>query len=168
MENTDLSQQTIKYQQEKIMNMPIPVVKDLLRGLIIDLHRDCGQKIDKDETKYLLGRIYDVLTTRYKQWRWFEVMRTFERGGMEEFGTWRKVTVKLLFSWLYTSENNRRVALTTKIEEQEKQFKHTKINPSIASRYVRMIRDNLARTENGGMWQENLSQFEKQRNGKLR
>lgn len=72
---------------------------------IQSLADDFNQRLEKDMGLHICRRLREVLTTKYKSWSVGTVHAVFQTGLSGGYGKYQKISVKVLFSWLSSAQN---------------------------------------------------------------
>lgn len=104
----------------KISDVSETDVKMWIWDEITYLANDCGQNIDADMLQHIGRRLFEKLNTTYRSWYVGDIHAVFQMGLSGAYGTFRKVTVQSLFSFLKIAQSQRSNLMAQKAENEAK------------------------------------------------
>ena len=72
---------------------------------ITSLANDFNQRLSDDILFHICKRLREILTTKYKSWSVGTVHAVFQTGLSGGYGKYQMISVKALFSWLSSAQN---------------------------------------------------------------
>lgn len=159
-EITDLERVYLAY---PIVDIPVETFKKMLMSKVVSTLTDNGQSsVTAADVRYMCVRVYEKIVNQYKTFRWLEVKKVFERGIEEDFGSFTRVTVKVLLSWFRKMEIELRNNM--KRNEDSKRIKpdNELVDSKLAGRWGRFIRFSISRDIPEEIYQAmTIEEFEK-------
>jgi len=104
----------------KISDISEVDIKVWILDEITSLASDCGQNIDNEMTLHIGRRLFEKLNTTYRSWYIGDIHAVFQMGLSGAYGTFRKVTVQSLFSFLKIAQAQRSNLMAQKAENEAK------------------------------------------------
>lgn len=104
-----------------IKDIPKKTLSSEIAGLIAQTIKDYGKAVDEEQRKHIIARVYVVLTTKYRNWEWREVITAFERGKVGHFGGESRCSVTMILRWLagHQTDRNKQAANDSVQEKQD-------------------------------------------------
>jgi len=100
----------VDYDRDKIRDISRTDLKLIVLGLVEELHKDCGQKIDDDLLQHTSMKFSSMICGGFSSWYWGDVRRVCLSGITGAYGTRiERITFQTLMTWMKRAQQQRGV-----------------------------------------------------------
>lgn len=98
----------IDYERVRIKDISRTDVKLLVIGLIEELHKDCGQRIDEELLQHTTLKFSDLLGIQFATWHWGDIRRLCQNGIAGGYGgKSERINYQTLLTWMKRAQKER-------------------------------------------------------------
>jgi len=116
----------------KIKDALGPDLKDSLVDEVMDLHLDAGLKMDESIGQHTVEKMYGLLTAKYKNWCWGDIVAVFNMGIVGGYtssaSNMCRINFKTLATWLRKAKLNRQATFARTTIEENSRYKNEKFD----------------------------------------